>query len=132
MREGYRHPHFDHAFDWRTVDYDGPLSQGLSPFGRSIDLFGDGSVRLLSTPGHTLGHQSVLLRLRDRDALLCVDAAYLRATIDAEARPLVAADRHLFQRSLREIRRFVEEQPDALVIPGHDAQAWAELDEVYD
>lgn len=131
-REGYRHAHFDHAFDWRTVAFDGPLSQGLSPFGRSIDLFGDGSVRLLSTPGHTLGHQSVLLRLRDRDALVCGDAAYLRATIEADAQPLLAADRHLFGRSLREIRRFVEGQPDALVIPGHDAQAWAQLDEVYD
>jgi N-acyl homoserine lactone hydrolase len=28
-----------------------------------VDLFGDGSVTLLSTPGHTPGHQSLLVRL---------------------------------------------------------------------
>lgn len=130
--KGYHHPQFDHAFDWRTIDFDGQLSQGLSPFGRSVDLFGDGSVRLLSTPGHTLGHQSVLLRLRDRDALLVGDAAYRRDTIAGDTLPLVWADGHLFRRSLREIRRFVEREPDALVIPGHDPDAWAELDDVYD
>ncbi len=130
--QGYRHEHFDHAFDWRVIDYDGQLSQGLSPFGRSVDLFGDGSVRLISTPGHTLGHQSVLLRLRDRDALVCGDAAYLRRTIDEGVLPVLIADEHLFERSLREIRRFVEREPQALVIPGHDAEAWAQLEEVYD
>jgi N-acyl homoserine lactone hydrolase len=130
--KGYHHPQFDHAFDWRTVDFDGQLSQGLSPFGRSVDLFGDGSVRLLSTPGHTLGHQSVLVRLRGRDALLVGDAAYTRETIGGDALPLVWADEHLFRRSLREIRRFVASEPAALVIPGHDPDAWAELDEVYD
>jgi glyoxylase-like metal-dependent hydrolase (beta-lactamase superfamily II) len=132
LREGYRHQQFDHAFDWRTLDYNGALSEGLSPFGRTVDLFGDGSVRLVSTPGHTLGHQSVLLRLRDRDALVCGDAAYLRRTIDEDAMPLVCADDHLFRRSLREIRRFVEREPEAVVIPGHDAELWPQLEEVYD
>ena len=28
-----------------------------------LDVFGDGSVTILSTPGHTPGHQSLLLRL---------------------------------------------------------------------
>jgi N-acyl homoserine lactone hydrolase len=130
--KGYHHEHFDHAFDWRAVEYDGALAQGLSPFGQTVDLFGDGSVRLLSTPGHTLGHQSVLVRLRQRDALLCGDAAYLRRTIDEDARPLLRADEHLFRRSLREIRRFVEREPDAVVIPGHDADTWPALEEVYE
>src|SRR4051794_13468899 len=81
---GYHRPHFDHAFDWRGVDYDADWVNSLSPFGRTVDLFGDGSVRLVSTPGHTLGHQSVVLRLRGRDALLTRDAAYLQRTIDED------------------------------------------------
>jgi hypothetical protein len=38
---------------------------------------------------------------------------------------------HRFRRSLGEIQRYVAQTPGALVIPGHDATAWAELDPVY-
>ncbi len=40
------------------------------------DLFGDGSIRMIPTPGHTPGHQSVLVRLQDRAVILVGDAAY--------------------------------------------------------
>jgi len=53
--KGYVPAHFDHPFDWRVIDYDAPGATPFETFGRSVDLFGDGSVRLLSTPGHTLG-----------------------------------------------------------------------------
>ena len=129
---GYHPPQFDHAFDWRTVDYDSELVESLSPFGRSIDLFGDGSVRLLSTPGHSAGHQSVLLRLRGRDALVCGDAAYTRRTIDEELLPLILVDEHLFRRSLHEMQHFVKREPEAVVIPGHDPDVWPTLSELYD
>ena len=72
---GYRPAHYDYAFDYRTVDY--PRGdQSYSTFGRTFDLFGDGSVRLASTPGHTAGHQSVICRLADRDLVIAGDAFY--------------------------------------------------------
>lgn len=40
------------------------------------DLFGDGAITLFPTPGHTPGHQSVLVRLAGRTALCVGDAAY--------------------------------------------------------
>jgi hypothetical protein len=40
-------------------------------------------------------------------------------------------DEHRFRRSLREIQLYVEQNPDALVIPGHDMPAWRRLDAVY-
>ena len=131
---GYMPGHFDHAFDWRTVDYDDEWVNSLSPFGKTVDLLGDGSVRLVSTPGHSLGHQSVVLRLRGRDALLTGDAAYMQRTIDEDedVDPLVIADDHLYRRSLTEIKRFVQREPEALVICGHDAETWPTLDSVYE
>jgi glyoxylase-like metal-dependent hydrolase (beta-lactamase superfamily II) len=128
---GYVPRQFDHAFDWRTVDYDAPEIDSFAPFGQSVDLFGDGSVRLLSTPGHTRGHQSVLLRLSDREALLTGDAAFTRRALAGEATPMVLDDAHRYRRSLREIQRFAEQAPQALVIPGHDGEAWAELERSY-
>jgi glyoxylase-like metal-dependent hydrolase (beta-lactamase superfamily II) len=131
-RRGYHPPQYDHAFDWRAIDYGAREIDSFSAFGRSVDVFGDGSVRLVSTPGHTAGHQSVVLRLREREALLTGDAAYLTQTITGDAEPLLAEDRHLFHRSLREIRGYLDQTPGALVITGHDRDLWPTLDPVYD
>ncbi len=131
LRKGYIRRQFDYPFDWRAIDYGAGEVDSFATFGRSVDLFGDGSIRLVSTPGHTAGHQSVLLRLAGREALLTGDAAYLRESITGAAEPLLVRDRHRYERSVREIRRYVEMTPDALVVPGHDAAAWRELDERY-
>jgi glyoxylase-like metal-dependent hydrolase (beta-lactamase superfamily II) len=132
MRNGYVRSQFDYPFDWQTVDYDAADVDAHATFGRAVDLFGDGSVRLLSTPGHTAGHQSVLLRLADRDALVTADAAYLERTISDDAQPLITQDHHRFVRSLGEIRRWAAQAPDALVITGHDREQWPRLEPVYE
>ena len=44
-----------------------------------FDVFGDGSVKIISTPGHTPGHQSLLVRLPQTGAvLLSGDAAHFQ------------------------------------------------------
>lgn len=40
------------------------------------DIFGDGSVVMLDTPGHTAGHHSLLVRLKDRGATLLTGDLY--------------------------------------------------------
>lgn len=129
--QGYRPRQFDHAFDWRTIDYANTELDSFAGFGRSVDLFGDGSIRLVFTPGHTAGHQSVVLRLHDRELLLTGDATYRRRAVEEDELPLFCADEHLYRRSVSEIRAYVERTPTAVVICGHDPEGWAQLDEVY-
>jgi glyoxylase-like metal-dependent hydrolase (beta-lactamase superfamily II) len=130
---GYVRRHFDHAFDFRTIDWeDGDYVDSFATFGRGVDLFGDGSVRCVYTPGHTLGHMSVIVRLKGREVLIAADAIYTRRTLDESALPWRTEDDHLFERSLREIQIYAAQTPDALIIPGHDMQAWLELDTVYE
>lgn len=50
---------------------------GIGPFGRSYDVFGDGSVLLVHTPGHSYGLFSVLIGGADGYIVLGNDAAYL-------------------------------------------------------
>jgi N-acyl homoserine lactone hydrolase len=128
---GYVKRQFDHAFDYRLLDFEGPEASSFSGFARSFDLFGDGSVRCVYTPGHTLGHTSVVLRAAGREILVAGDAAYLRETLERTHLPYRMEDEHLFRRSLREIQQYRKETPDALIIPGHDWDAWQELDPEY-
>ena len=129
---GYHTPQFDYGFDWRSVDYESGDIDSFATFGASVDLFGDGSVRLVATPGHSAGHQSVVLRLREREALLCADAAYTLRQLEQDTTPLIMDDEHRWRRSLGEVRRFVQRSPGLVVIPGHDGETWATLDDVYE
>lgn len=129
---GYVKRHFDHAFDYRTIDFESEAVGSFSTFARSVDLFGDGSVRLLYTPGHTHGHLSLLLRLRERDVLVAGDAIYSMRTLEDDHLPARMEDEHRFRRSLKELQLFVREQPDTVVIPGHDLDAWERLERAYE
>lgn len=128
---GYMKKQYEHAFDYRLIDYDAASVNSFATFGRSFDLFGDGSVMLVSTPGHSAGHQSLVLRLGGREALICGDAAYQTRTIEESTTPLVLDDEHNFKRSLREIQAYIQATPSALVIPGHDPDAWRRLEDFY-
>jgi glyoxylase-like metal-dependent hydrolase (beta-lactamase superfamily II) len=124
---GYIRDHVEHAVEYKEVPYDSPMIDSYGTFGRSFDLFGDGSVRLVYTPGHTHGHQSVILRLKQREVLVAGDAIYFNRTLEDERRGWVMADEHNWRRSIGEIRLYRRENPDAMIIPGHDPDAWANL-----
>jgi glyoxylase-like metal-dependent hydrolase (beta-lactamase superfamily II) len=52
------------------------------------DVFGDGSVTIISTPGHTPGHQSLLVKLPKTGAVLLTgDATHFKANWDARNVP---------------------------------------------
>lgn len=128
---GYVRRQFDHAFDYRLIDFDTAQAGSFASFARSLDLFGDESIRLVFTPGHTPGHFSVVLKLARREALLTIDAAYLAETIRSGHMPAHPWDEHVFKRSLREIQLYADQTPGALIVPGHDIDNWRGLDAVY-
>jgi N-acyl homoserine lactone hydrolase len=130
--KGYFRRQFDHAFDWRTLDFEGPDADSFATFGRSFDLLGDGSVRLVYTPGHSAGHLSVVLRLRGREVLVAGDAIYTLRTLRESRLPHLMADEHLFRRSLREIQLYEKETPGALIVAGHDMEQWSALEARYE
>ena len=112
---GYVTRQFDHAFDYRLLDFEGPDAFSFAGFARSFDLFGDGSVRTVYTPGHSLGHMSVVLRTARGEVLVAGDAMYLQRTLEDTHLPHRTEDKHLFRRSLREIRQYATETPAPLL-----------------
>jgi N-acyl homoserine lactone hydrolase len=130
---GYRRAHFDYAFEYRSVDFDRSNIDSYASFGRTFDLFGDGTVRLAFTPGHSAGHMSVVCRLAQRDFVIGGDAVYTLAQLEDRAPlPPRPADAHNFRRSLQELRLFRRQFPDAIVTPGHDPEFYAGLERRYE
>jgi N-acyl homoserine lactone hydrolase len=106
----------------------GADGEPYGPFSATIDLLGDGSVRLISTPGHTRGHMSLLVRADGgRQVLIVGDAVYTLRSMREEILPLLTTGDERYLRSLRELRAFAEEEPDAILVPTHDPDAWRAL-----
>ncbi len=89
------------------------------------DVFDDGTVICLPTPGHTPGHQSLVLRTAEREVVLCGDCAYFESTLAGGPLPPIGHDRKLQQRSIKTLR--ARKDDGALVIPGHDPVTFATL-----
>ena len=129
---GYRPQHYDYAFDYRLLDFNGPGVDSYSTFGRTFDLLGDGSIRLVFTPGHTLGHMSVVARLRERDFMIAGDAVYTIRQLEGGPGQPRPHDPHLWRRSLQELQLFHREYPRAVIVPGHDPGHWRMLETRYE
>jgi N-acyl homoserine lactone hydrolase len=129
---GYRPAHYDYLFDYRTVDFDGPGISSYASFGRTFDLFGDGSVRMAFTPGHSAGHCSLITRLHDRDLVIAGDAIFTQAQLDGGDPPPRPLDMHNWRRSLRELQQFHRTYPQAEIIPGHDPERWKSIAKSYE
>ncbi|HSK49372.1 MAG TPA: N-acyl homoserine lactonase family protein [Solirubrobacterales bacterium] len=134
LTDGYRRAHFDYAFEYRSLDFDRASGvDSYASFGRAFDLFGDGSIHLAFTPGHSAGHMSVVCRLQENDFVIGGDAMYVRGQLDGDAPPPPRpADAHNWRRSLQELRLFARQYPNAIITPGHDPEFYAGLEQRYE
>jgi glyoxylase-like metal-dependent hydrolase (beta-lactamase superfamily II) len=116
----------DAASGYVREDYDRPELRWQLAEGE-LDLFGDGTFRLLETPGHSAGHMSILLALeKTGPVLLTADAADNRAQWEGRAHPRALFSREHATRSL-ELLRGLADETKALIVHGHDPENWAAL-----
>ena len=86
------------------------------------DIFGDGSVVIKPTPGHTPGHQSLFVRLRKAGLiLLSGDMVHLRSNWDAMRAPAFNFDVEQSVRSMKEMAALIKATGARLWI-NHDAE----------
>jgi N-acyl homoserine lactone hydrolase len=126
-RHGYVPHHLPAEHRMHLVDLTSD-GEAFGPFERTLDLLGDGSMRLIYTPGHTKGHLSVLLRTDEQPQVLLVgDAAYILRNIAEGVLPFLTDDDGESIRSLHALEAFAQENPTAILVPSHDPEAWREL-----
>jgi N-acyl homoserine lactone hydrolase len=137
------HTHGDHVgnvalFPESTVlmqgaEYDWAMTQPVKPafaagqkfekLAGDRDVFGDGSVTILSTPGHTPGHQSLLVRLAKTGyVVLSGDAVHFRDNWEHRRVPSMNFNRDQTLASLQRIQSVLDERRAQLWINHDKAQ----------
>ncbi len=92
----------------------------VEPLPADKDVFGDGSVVILQTPGHTPGHQSLLVRLKQKGpVLLTGDLTHFHENYDTGGVPTFNFDRSQTVASLDRFKR-IAANLKATVIIQHD------------
>jgi N-acyl homoserine lactone hydrolase len=106
-RDIYIADDFAPVTDWRLLDGD-------------EDVFDDGRLTVIPTPGHTRGHQSLLVRLDDgRHVFLLADAAYLLEKMRARRPPGVIWEERALLDTWDRVEA-LERERDAFLITTHD------------
>lgn len=89
------------------------------------DVYGDGTLTTIFSPGHAMGHQSFLVRLPSSEPLLLtIDAAYTLDHWEEKALPGFLASTVDTVRSVQKLRT-IAERTGANVVTGHDPAAWS-------
>jgi N-acyl homoserine lactone hydrolase len=92
----------------------------VEPQAADKDVFGDGTVMILRTPGHTPGHQSLLVRLKEKGAVILTgDAAHFRENYENDGVPSFNYDRAQTIASIERLKG-IEKNLHATVIIQHD------------
>jgi 4-pyridoxolactonase len=109
-RLGYSDTQWDHAAaNFETVEGDVEIARGL---------------RLLETPGHTVGHYSLLVERKDGPPLLFTfDAAYTQENFDKEINAGFHIDPVAGVRSIRRLKQIAQKRGAELFF-SHDNQAY--------
>jgi glyoxylase-like metal-dependent hydrolase (beta-lactamase superfamily II) len=103
-------------------DFDGPPLHG---FPNSWPVTSDGSIVALSTPGHSPGHTSFLVRLPEGDVLLAGDVTYDLPALEAQREQGFIADVDRHRTTLPRVLSLVK--TGVAYLPSHDPEAPARL-----
>lgn len=99
-------------------------SSSHSILGKTYDLFGDGSIRLVPLPGHAAGQIGVLMSTAKQDYFLVADACWLKQSYEKYIlpSPIVQLFFHSWEQykdSLQRIHQFHLAHPEVVIVPTH-------------
>jgi len=107
-----------------TVETINPRLVEMPILGAVADLFGDGSVWLVPTPGHTNGHMSALINTYPTPLLLTFDASHLKEVFELNLTPGAITDRQAAGASIARLIAFKAAYPKIRVVYGHEPTQW--------
>jgi glyoxylase-like metal-dependent hydrolase (beta-lactamase superfamily II) len=100
-----------------------------TPFGtfpQHYPLIQSGDIHLMPTPGHTVGHMSVIVQDAARDVFFAGDTSYSEAIMLAQNVDGVSPDVTAAAETLQRILRSIQERP-TVYLPSHDPDSASRL-----
>jgi len=92
----------------------------VEPVPLDKDVFGDGTVVMLHTPGHTPGHHSLMVRLKEKGTVILIgDLAHFHENYDSGGVPSFNFDRAQTVASLERVKKIAANTKAAVIIQ-HD------------
>jgi glyoxylase-like metal-dependent hydrolase (beta-lactamase superfamily II) len=126
---GYLRRHTDlPGAAWELIDFSPTTDADLTPFDAAHDLFSDGSVVLLPTPGHTPGSMSMFIRRAPRPLLLVGDLTYGVDLMHARRYPGIG-NRRLLVETTDRVLEFERRNAGLVLLPAHDPTAAVRLEQ---
>jgi N-acyl homoserine lactone hydrolase len=111
---------------YEAQDY--ATGQPIRAIDGELDLFGDGSVHIVPTIGHTPGHQSVVVTLPSGGKiLLAADCCYTERNLDRMVLQKAVVDREAGTRTMEYLQR--QRRAGVHILFGHDGSQWAQVEE---
>lgn len=103
---------------------------GIGPVGKAYDVFRDGSVILVNTPGHSHGLFSAKISGRDNYVILAGDTVYTQKSLQEKILPGFTVDTELARKSLEWICDCAADPRCLLVAANHDPTIREQMIEV--
>lgn len=123
MRGAYIRKDFDKPVDWYFL-------HGWED--DQFDLFGDGSIIIYFTPGHTPGHQSLMLNMPKSGKLFFAgDACYTEENLALGLLPGLAWNFGECERTVKRIQK-LRDADGARIFVGHDPESWKKVKQAPD
>lgn len=103
---------------------------GIGPFGRSYDVFGDSTIQLVSTPGHSHGLFTTLIQGEQKFAAIIGDTGYMRKSWEDLRLPGLTVDKSAALKSLQWIRQLSQSENCAGIYATHDPEVKPQIIEL--
>ena len=114
QRGSYYRSDFDHPLRYEELEGD-------------YDVYGDGTVNIIRSPGHTQGHQSIIVQLPgDGNIILTGDSCYLMENIEEIVLPGIVWNPEQAITSIKKLR-YLRDKKSAFIITGHDPATWKQI-----
>ena len=126
---GFLRDHIDvPGLRWSPVELTPLDDPSLAPFTTGRDLFGDGSLVLLPTPGHTHGSMSMLVRRRETVPLLLVGDLTYDIHAFERGRTGGVGSRNQLRKTRDKVLELRANNPGLQILAAHDPAAAGLLD----